>query len=697
MITSKLNTNIPYDENKNVDPNDINHVAYVYSGLLYKTKIEFILGKSNKKEDVTYYNIYLVKYKKIICKIGIHETKEDYSEHIDTDGNVIFKDTDYPIIFPLAKQIIENVYPSIQKSTLLDKPDFKKENDSSEDNSSEDNSSEDNTSNDDSSDDGSSDHDSGEDSQDKKEEDASSDISYKENYSTHSDDIKKPDDEKFIKREGEPWVVEILKDHSYLLEKIEKIPNDNGNSFFSVLQKALMSTEKYKSLTITNIREKLANEIDDEIFKNYIERKNLIFETLEKMNTNINKSKQSHKSLSTQARNSSDYNEKQELIIAAKKNITELQQNVDIKKKATQLYNELNIEAYKDINTLDELKDIVKNVDNKFYADKLIIGILERIFNVKFIILAEDDYNYNIETENEDNILICDTSDPEIKRQFDKYLEKNYKNGGNPFIPDYYIMTSYNDNHYDLIQKYKNSGAPRSLFKFDDLNNNIKDLIVNNCLQQCSGQFSYIPDFRNLVATKCAYNKDDYNDYENYKASMVKELTNVDKSDKSIKESSKSSSKSSENLFSEDFVIKIPNDGKPNSKPLKTYTNIDKITPKKELHPSMLMLYDIIKDKKRSWRYELSDKYILDDFKVDTKKYESVQQYLDTLYKSDINNYNNKYYKALEIKFSRKDLHDLLVSTQDAKLLIFKSTHASKQGIDAYQLMKLRKKLIEKK
>mgnify|MGYP001232013403 CR=1 FL=1 len=52
--------------------------------------------------------------------------------------------------------------------------------------------------------------------------------------------------------------------------------------------------------------------------------------------------------------------------------------------------------------------------------------------------------------------------------------------------------------------------------------------------------------------------KDDYNDYEDYKASMVKELTNVDKSDKSIKESSKSSSKSSENLFSEDFVIKIP-------------------------------------------------------------------------------------------------------------------------------------------
>ena len=98
----------------------------------------------------------------------------------------------------------------------------------------------------------------------------------------------------------------------------------------------------------------------------------------------------------------------------------------------------------------------------------------------------------------------------------------------------------------------------------------------------------------------------------------------------------------------------------------------------------------------KDWRYKLSDKYVLDNFVIDTKKYESVQEYYDSLDKSDKKK-EEKYKNALKIKFSDPELQKLLISTQDAKLLVFESARASKQGIPAIQLMKLRKNLIEKK
>ena len=414
-----------------------------------------------------------------------------------------------------------------------------------------------------------------------------------------------------------------------------------------------------------------------------------LLSTLSSSKKDILDKKKKHKALSLQISNSQDSSSKKQLLQVAGANIEEIKSDSDIYKKSLELYEQQGIEAYKDIKSVQDLKDVITSDKNNFWADEWCISTLERLYNVKFLIFAQFNYDSkNPGLENNSEVLLCGTSDPEIEKQFQKYLDHNYKDGGNPFIPDYYIMTSYSGDHYDLIQKDRKLGAPQSLFKFGDLDDSIKDLVVNRCLEKCAGQFSYIPDFRNL-ANSCSYDKDDYNDYEDYKASIVNELTKV--SDSKEKLSSKESS-SLENLFSEDFVIKIPNDGKPNAKPLKAYIN-DKITLKKELEPNIIFMQKQIKD----WRYKLSDKFVLDDnFKVDDKKYKSVQEYYDSLDKSDKKK-NEKYYNALKIKFSDPKLEDLLIYTQDAKLLIFESARASKQGVPAIQLMKLRKNLIEKK
>ena len=64
----------------------------------------------------------------------------------------------------------------------------------------------------------------------------------------------------FVKREGEPWIVEFLEDHNYLLQKTI----GDGNCFFSVLKFALNSDEKYKQLTEKTIRQKLADQVNEE-------------------------------------------------------------------------------------------------------------------------------------------------------------------------------------------------------------------------------------------------------------------------------------------------------------------------------------------------------------------------------------------------------------------------------------------------
>jgi len=694
MVLSKLDPSLKeYTESKTIDPNDIDHTAYVYVGKLYNTKIEFILGKPNKIEsnNIVYYNIYLVKYKKIICKIGIHETFKDYLENIDSDGNVIFNDTDYPLMFSFTKDIIVNTYPYI-KSTK--KSEFNEDEDEEyfedlkqnyEEDSEED--SEEEEEEDRAGDDSPSEEDLKEDS--KKEElkeDLEEDLKEDSKKEDSDKEDLKEDKLKFVKREGEPWIVEFLEDHNYLLQKTI----GDGNCFFAVLKFALNSDEKYKTLTEKAIRQKLADQVNEEIFNNYLMRKELILGTLSSSKKDISDKKKKHKALSLQISNSQDSSTKKQLLQSATQNVEEIKSDSDIYKKSLELYEQQGIEAYKDIKSVDDLKNVITSDDNKFWADEWCISTLERLYNVKFLIFAQ--FNYDSKNyENNNEVLLCGTSDPEIEKQFQKYLDHNYKDGGNPFIPDYYIMTSYSGDHYDLIQKDRKLGTPQSLFKFGDLDDSIKDLVVNRCLEKCAGQFSYIPDFRNL-ANSCEYIKDDYNDYEDYKASLVNELTKVDNSEKSSsKESSeKSSSKSSENLFNEDFVIKIPNDGKPNSKPLKSYTN-DKISLKKELDPTIINLQKI-----KDWRYKLSDKFVLSNFIMDDKKYESVQEYYDSLDKSDKKK-NEKYYNALKIKFSDPELQKLLTYTQDAKLLIFESARASKQGIPAIQLMKLRKKLIEKK
>ena len=125
-----------------------------------------------------------------------------------------------------------------------------------------------------------------------------------------------------------------------------------------------------------------------------------------------------------------------------------------------------------DINSIEELGDFI--MTSKYWADNWAISKLERILNMKLIILDEGAYTNG----DVDAIMNCGP----IHNNVDEKV----------FSPDYYIMTSYNGSHYELIS-YKN----KNILRFREIPFNIKTMVINKCLECNSGLYYLIDDFRN--------------------------------------------------------------------------------------------------------------------------------------------------------------------------------------------------------
>jgi predicted NAD-dependent protein-ADP-ribosyltransferase YbiA (DUF1768 family) len=223
----------------------------------------------------------------------------------------------------------------------------------------------------------------------------------------------------------------------------------------------------------------------------------------------------------------------------------------------------------KGIENLDQFKRVIRNCD--FWADTWAISTLERILNIKFIVLSSENYK----AKDEKNVLQCGQLN-------DKILEQRGR-----FTPEFYIMVDYTGSHYKLIGYKK-----KMIFKFSEIPYDIKKMIYEKCLEKNAGPFAIIPDFQKFKASQ--------------KKTLIKEAQYEDLTESKLR-----------GLYSDDIVFQFYS--KSLDKPLPGKGSGEKIPSDRLREYSTLASIP-------QWRKKLSNFWV-QPFTLDNHKWASVEHY----------------------------------------------------------------------
>ena len=678
MITSNIDSKVEYAIINNIDKSDLNHEAYVYNAKIYNKHIKFVLGTPRfdfLSNNIMYFNIYLANNGSVVSKIGIYETNNtDYASLLDSNGDVDLNKMSEPIIFSFAKPLIMNNYELVDKfETMSNASDFNSTDDGSNISDVESI----NTSDDETDDIGAI------------NEKPLKLISESYDLMELNSQTKEESDYEISKYEEDPthkWINNYLRSNKY-----DILDNEGGGDcFFAVLRDALRSIKI--DTTVKSIREKLANEVTEEILATYKEFFELFYNSMKTTQTQLKEHKKKHLTLKKMITATSDGPDKIKMISDVKSNFDKLSSISDQNKELEELTREF--EFMKDVVTVDDLKKIISEVGGKYWADNWALVTLERLYKVKFIVLSQDHF-LNGEKE---LVLQCSEGDK-------KLLEQGI------FEPSYYIMTDYiKGTHYKLITYDKNT--KRGALTFNELPYRIKELVLEKCMEKGAGLYVLIPDFKafantNGVQTSTISKTSKYDSLVNTKTPKSQ-----DYNDSIIIQ-----------IYSKSKHEKVGEGSGESIKPeLKTSKNVLELNNKKK-YPE--------------WRKKLDNDFLVSNLVIDGNNWSSVKHYmlgsrfkeLVDLYGKFMKNgdvganteealklYNSNIVKksvktvilnddefkkiessllekALYSKFTQNDeLREILLLTGEALINVFKQT---KGAIQALELMKVRK-LINK-
>lgn len=273
--------------------------------------------------------------------------------------------------------------------------------------------------------------------------------------------------EKYHEAANDTWIQKFMKNKNYLI-----IDNEgNGDCLFATIRDAFDSIGQ--ETIVNKLRSKLSSEVDESVFRKYKEQYEMYNQAIANTTRESILLKTNYDNLKSKLKDTIDREMQKQITYEAKK----LKEVYDKLKRENEFSKELlsEFKIMKNIENLEQFRKIVKTCE--FWGDDWTINTLERILNVKFIVLSSEKYR----EKDFDSVLFCGNMvDPLIETTGD-------------FKPEFYIIIEHTSNHYKLITYKK-----KAVFNFGELPYDLKRMIVDKCMEKNSGIFTFIKEFDNF-------------------------------------------------------------------------------------------------------------------------------------------------------------------------------------------------------
>ena len=468
MVQSHLNSEINYKKHERFDKNDLNHETISYDFSINDNDIEIALGKLHESKidnNILFINVYKIEDETVKEHIGIFELyKKDKENIYDEDNDIDIERLGELLFFDNNKE----------NSNVDEGDENKSDENKSYENKSDEEESDEEESDEDEGEENKSDEDEGDENKsDEDEEDEADESGEDESDEDEGDDTDVDSDDDNItnynNKEQNEWIQDFTNSTDYTIKDNE----GGGDCFFAAVRDGLATIDR--PIKVQELRKLLANEVTKELFNTYLIIYNNFIDEKENLIKTINILNNKLPNLLTKV--------KQSVKISEKKNL--LNEIEDINKKLSNSKNELevvnkqlNSEFYfmNNISNIEHFKELIKS--NKFWADTWAVSTIERILNIKLVLLSSENYK----SGDLNNVLLCgQLNDAAIE-------EQGY------FDPSQYILLEYTGDHYKLIN-YNNKGA----LTYEELPLFIKKLIKEKCLETKVGPYYLIKEFREMV------------------------------------------------------------------------------------------------------------------------------------------------------------------------------------------------------
>lgn len=470
MVLSKLDKALSYPELKSVDPDDFKKEANLYEIETKDVSIIIAVGHAKKnyeEKNITYFPVYLVKTNNKVIQIGVYELfTTDLLNYMDEDGNLEVEKLDDPLIYTFAtKKMLENLR-LVPESILNEKDEENDEEENEEDEDEEESENEENN------------------KKNEKKNEKSEEFKHpkipklREDVFMQSDAVipmlpplneeSKLDAEtikgKYKQSANETWIESFMKNNKYGI-----IDNEGGGDcLFATIRDAF--AQLGQQTTVQKLRKKLAAEADEKLFLNYKEHYDMYTSAVVSATKDAKELEIEYEKYKKLYSETLDRTEKKQFIEAAKKVKAQRDRVLNDKKVSQDILSEY--KYMKDIDSLEKFKKKIQTCE--FWAETWALSTLERILNIKFILLSSEAYKKNDFA----NVLNCGQLNDDI-------LESRGE-----FNPEFYIMVDFLGWHYKLITYKK-----KYLFTFSELPYDVRKMVVDKCMERNSGAFALIPDF----------------------------------------------------------------------------------------------------------------------------------------------------------------------------------------------------------